>query len=57
MEWIVAHQLEIAVLTPIALGFLSRVLEELPEDTPIVGKYKGVVGPIIKAVLRAVKKG
>jgi len=56
MEWIIAHQLEIAILAPIALGFVSRVLEELPESTPIIGKYKGVVGPGIKAVLRALEK-
>ena len=38
--------------------FLDRLLEELPKETPIVGKYKGGLRWIIRKGLKAVgKKG
>jgi hypothetical protein len=31
--------------------FLDRLAEETDEDTPIIGKYHGLIGPVAKALL------
>ena len=54
MDWMISNAAEVLLV----LGILDRVLEEIPADTPIVGRYKGVLRPIVRAVLRAMgRKG
>ena len=45
-------------ITEILLGLavLDRILEEIPKEAPIIGKYKGILRPIVQAVLRVGKK-
>jgi hypothetical protein len=47
MEWIAAHMAEIML----AAFFVDRVLEETDENTPVIGKYRGFLRPIARAVL------
>ena len=47
MEWIAAHMAEIMLGAILA----DRVLEETDENTPVIGKYRGLLKPIVKAVL------
>jgi len=54
MDWIMSNAAEVLLV----LGFIDRVLEEIPKDTPIVGRYSGVLRPVVRAVLRALgRKG
>ena len=55
MDWLISNGAEVLLV----LGILDRVLEEIPADTPVVGRYSGILRPIVKAVLRALgrKKG
>ena len=54
MDWMISNAAEVLLI----LGFIDRVLEEIPKDTPIVGRYKGILRPIVKAVLGAMgRKG
>jgi hypothetical protein len=40
-------------MAEILLGafFVDRVLEETDEDTPVIGKYRGLLRPVVKAVI------
>ena len=54
MDWLISNGAEVLLV----LGILDRVLEEIPADTPVVGRYSGVLRPIVKTVLRALgRKG
>ena len=54
MDWIMSNAAEVLLV----LGLIDRILEEIPADTPVVGRYSGILRPIVKAVLRALgRKG
>ena len=54
MDWLISNGAEVLLV----LGILDRVLEEIPADTPVVGRYSGILRPVVRAVLRALgRKG
>jgi len=54
MDWIMSNAAEVLLV----LGLIDRILEEIPADTPVVGRYSGILRPVVRAVLRALgRKG
>lgn len=45
----------VLILTGVAL-FLSALAKETDEDTPIIGKYHGLLAPIARALLSVLRR-